>query len=113
MPDHLSLSARDAAALDEFVRQVRETLGTNLVALKLFGSKARRHDAPESDIDVLVVVDDASVEIEDRVLDVAIDVGLAHEVYVSPRVIACAVLDDPVWKITPFLRAVEKEGVPL
>ncbi len=113
MPNHVNLSAQDAAALEEFVRRVREALGANLVALKLFGSKARGEGGADSDIDVLVVADDMSVEVEDRVLDVAIDVGLAHEVYVSPRVIARAVLDDPVWKITPFLLAIEKEGVLL
>lgn len=44
---------------------------------------------------------------------VGLKLFLAHDVYISPRVIAQAVLDDPLWKITPFLEVVEKEGVPL
>ena len=43
----------------------------------------------------------------------AFEVNLAHDVYISPPVIEQCVLDDPVWKITPFLQAVEREGVPL
>ena len=64
-------------------------------------------------LDVLVVVVDRRIEAEDAVLDIAFDVNLAHDVYISPRVIERAVLEDPVWRITPFVRALERDGVPL
>jgi predicted nucleotidyltransferase len=107
------LEPREARALEEFVHKVRERLGENLVALKLFGSKATGRGAPDSDIDVLVVVNGAGAAVEDQVLDVAFDVNVVHEVYISPRVVARATLEDPVWRLTPFLQAVEKDGVPL
>ncbi len=113
MGPRVDLQATDAKAVREFTHRVRQGLGTELIALKLFGSKVTGAATPESDIDVLVVVDDARAEVRDRVLDIAFDVNLAHDVYISPRVIAQAVLDDPVWRITPFLQAVEREGVPL
>ena len=50
---------------------------------------------------------------EDQVLDIAFDTNLKHEVYISPHVIDRATLADPVWSITPFLRAIAKEGIPL
>ena len=109
----LNLSQKDAAALREFTRKVQGTLGAKLVALKLFGSKATGRDTPDSDIDVLVIVNEASVEVEDQVLDIAFEVNLEHGVYISPRVIPRIILDDPVWKITPFLQALAKEGIPL
>lgn len=107
------LEPREAHALDEFVRKVRERLGENLITLKLFGSKATGRGAADSDLDVLVAVHLADGKVEDQVLDVAFEVNVAHEVYISPRVIARATLEDPVWRLTPFLRAVEREGVPL
>lgn len=107
------LKSKDAAALHEFVREVRAALGTDIVEVKLFGSKATGRDQPESDIDVLVDVTPGSVEAEDRVLDIAFDVNLKHDVYISPRVIDAAVLSDPVWKITPFLKAIERDGIRL
>ncbi len=113
MKEVLSLKRQDAEALQDFARRVRERLGPLLVSLKLFGSKATGKDVHESDIDVLVVVQTASVSVEDQVLDIAFQVNLEHEVYISPRVIDRAVLDDPVWKMTPFLKALEKEGVPV
>lgn len=109
----LHLKPKDAEALREFAQRVRESLGAKVLAMSLFGSKVTGRDTPESDIDVLVVVEEASGQVEDRVLDIAFDVNLEHEVYLSPRVVARATLEDPVWKITPFLQAIAKEGIPL
>lgn len=107
------LADRDARALDEFVRTVRARLGPNLVTLTLFGSKARGDATPESDLDVLVVVTDHRLEAENSVLDIAFDVSLAHDVYISPRVIERSTIEHPVWRRTPFLQAIERDGVPL
>ena len=113
MTRRVKLKAKDAAALEEFLRSLRAALGNKLLEVKLFGSKATGKDQRDSDIDVLVVVKKNGVEIEDRVLDFAFDVNLKHEVYISPRVIDRSILSDPVWSITPFLRAVAKEGISL
>ena len=48
------LTAKDAAALQDFLREVKAALGNNLVEVKLFGSKATGLDQPN--IDVLVAV---------------------------------------------------------
>ncbi|MGD9728523.1 MAG: nucleotidyltransferase domain-containing protein [Nitrospiraceae bacterium] len=113
MGDAAVLKPKDAAAIADFVRKIRTQLQPYVLDLKLFGSKATGRDVEESDIDVLVVVDHKTPALEDRVLDIAFDVNLAHEVYISPRVIGKAVLDDPVWSITPFLRHIAVEGVAL
>lgn len=113
MSRRVNLKATDAAALEEFVQKVRAVLGNNLIEVKLFGSKATGKDQPDSDIDVLVAVEKNGVEVEDKVFDIAFDTNLKHEVYISPRVIDRATLADPVWRITPFLKAIAKEGIPL
>jgi predicted nucleotidyltransferase len=109
----LKLKSKDATALEEFVERLRPVLGKNLVEVKLFGSKATGKDQPDSDIDVLVAVETSDVDIEDTVLDIAFDTNLKHDVYISPRVIDRATLADPVWKITPFLKAIAEEGISL
>jgi predicted nucleotidyltransferase len=108
-----SLSPPEAEALEEFTGGVRERLGPRLVGLKLFGSKARGDATADSDLDVLVVVADCRLEAEDAVLDLAFDVNLAHGVYISPRVIERSVFEHPVWRLTPFIQALEREGIPL
>ncbi len=106
------LTASDASAIAEFAARVRSALGSGVLDMRLFGSKATGRDVPGSDIDILVVLEEASVGVEDQVLAVAFEVNLAHDVYISPRVVGRAVLEDPVWKITPFLRAATA-GVPV
>ena len=108
----VNLMPKDAEALEEFTSRVRSALGVGLVELKLFGSKATGRDEVESDIDVLVVVDGTRAELEDRVLDIAFDVNLAHDVYISPLMIDRSIFDHPVWRITPFLQTVTRETVP-
>jgi predicted nucleotidyltransferase len=108
----VSLKSKDASTLEEFVKEVRSALGNNLIEVKLFGSKATGKDQPESDIDVLVAVERNGVDVEDRVLDIAFDTNLKHDVYISPRVIDRATLADPVWRIAPFLKAIAEEGIP-
>jgi len=110
---NLRLKPQEARALEEFVRKVRERLGENLVALKLFGSNATGRGAADSDLDVLVAVCVSDGKVEDQVLDVAFEVNVAHEVYISPRVISTTILEDRMWRITPFLQAIEREGIPL
>jgi predicted nucleotidyltransferase len=99
------LNASDALAIADFAARVRSALGPRVLDLRLFGSKATGRDVRDSDIDILVVVEEAGVDVEDRVLAIAFETNLAHDVYISPRVVGRAVLDDPVWKITPFLQA--------
>ena len=48
-----------------------------------------------------------------RVVDIAFDVNLAHDVYISPRVVTPDSLNHPVWRETQFLRAAFREGIPI
>jgi predicted nucleotidyltransferase len=95
------LSASDASAIADFAARVRSALG-DVVDMRLFGSKAAGRDVPDSDIDILVVVRVASVAVEDQVLAIAFEVNLAHDVYISPRVVGRSTLEHPVWRITPL-----------
>jgi predicted nucleotidyltransferase len=107
------LAPHHAAALQAFASAVRDLLGSRLFALKLFGSQVRGEAAPDSDIDVLVAVEEAIPALENAILDLAFQVNLAHDVYISPRVIARRVFEDPVWGCTPFIRILQAEGAPL
>jgi predicted nucleotidyltransferase len=105
------LKEKDRLAIEEFRDRVQEVLGKRALAIKLFGSKARGEDVPESDIDILVVVTEMTPGLKDQVIDVAFDVNLSHDVYISPRVVPLHVFQDPLWRATPFIQNVEEEGV--
>ncbi len=110
-----SLDRRRQAAIADFVTRTRAALGDHIVDLRLFGSVARENARPDSDIDILVVVKPSAERgrLERQTVDIAFDVNLEHDLYISPRVLASEMLDDPVWGQTPFLKAVRREGVPI
>ena len=111
----LSLDARRQAAIADFVTRIRAGLGPHLVDLRLFGSVARRDARPDSDIDILVVVqpDNERSRLERQAVDLAFDVNLEHDLYISPRVLSSHMLAHPVWGQTPFLKSVQRESVAL
>lgn len=81
----------------------------------MYGSEARGTATPESDIDVLIVVqpDAERSSLEDRIVDIAFDVNLLFDVFISPRVLTREILDHPVWGQTPFVKNVMREGIRL
>ena len=103
MTQSVNLNPPDAVAVQAFAHAARAALGTNLIASRLFGSKARGDAAPDSDIDMAVIVENGEESVRGTILDIAFDVHLAHDVFISPRVIPESVLNDPVWRITGFL----------
>ncbi|MBI5525839.1 MAG: nucleotidyltransferase domain-containing protein [Deltaproteobacteria bacterium] len=103
----------DRNAVEEFMRRVRTVFGGRLRQALLFGSKARGTGSADSDIDVFLVVEDAKTDDEDRVVDIAFEVNLAFDVYISPRVTDSAAMSDPVRRSTPFMKAVAHDGVPV
>lgn len=64
---------------------------------------------------MLVVVQPGAerATLEDRTIDIAFDVNLEFGLYISPRVVTPGILNDPVWRETPFLRNVVRESIPL
>ena len=88
---------------------MRARSGARLEALTLFGSRARGEGRDDSDLDVLVVVHSLTREERRAVLDDAADVGLAHDLVLSP-----VVVDAAAWNAgVPLAQSVVRDGVPL
>lgn len=102
-------------ALVEFVRRLRRDLPDSVVSMRLFGSEVRDQADVESDIDVLVVVqpEERRAALETRVVDIAFDVNLAFNVFISPTVVTPGILNHPVWRESPFIESVLREGIAL
>jgi predicted nucleotidyltransferase len=95
----------------EFRDRLRAALGGALRGVSVFGSRARGDGAPDSDLDVLVLVAARRGDVADRAYEAALDVGLANGIYISPRVIAAADFDSRQWAVIPFIRNVKREGI--
>jgi predicted nucleotidyltransferase len=80
--------------IQEFLSKVKQMIRSNLVSVVLFGSVARRQAKKESDIDLLVILQDASDDHYER-LKPFVDVELAmrksasYERYLREGLIPC------------------------
>lgn len=107
------LKENDRRAIRKFREMVQQALQQNFLEMKLFGSKLHGTDVPDSDIDLLIVLKEITQEIKIQIIDIAFEVNLEHDVYISPRVLTPSMLNDPFQRVTPFIQTLEKEGVPV
>jgi predicted nucleotidyltransferase len=84
----MALTAKEKSVLNQFKTDVAGALGGRLIELKLFGSKARDDERPDSDIDVLVIVASDDWHMRDAVYNVATDILLQSDICISPKVIS-------------------------
>jgi predicted nucleotidyltransferase len=101
--------------IDRSIAELKETLANHLgneIELYLFGSVARNDYAPESDIDILVLVPgkvDTKLEIE--ILDLAYDIELKYNV-----VFGVVVNEKEFWEsekasVMPFHQNLQREAL--
>ena len=85
----------------------------NLHKLILFGSRARGDAGPYSDMDVLVIVDDASREQDfDYVSDCAWEAGFEYGIVIVPVVFTRSEWENSPERSSLLAQAVDAEGVP-
>ena len=96
--------------VQEFRRAVEQAYGERLRALALYGSLARGDWSPDSDIDVLVLLDNGlDIRAErDRVWRLAWEINYRHEVLVEPFVLA---EDEFRRSAAPVFLNIRREGI--
>ena len=83
-----ALSKKERLVLDHFMERVQQALGNSLKEMVLFGSRARGDDEPDSDLDILVIVEEETWQVRDAVSLAASRVSLDEGMLISPKVIA-------------------------
>ena len=61
---------KDDQILNIFLQEIHQQLGPHLKQVILFGSRARGDFTPDSDYDCLVVVDEVSAEIKEKIYEI-------------------------------------------
>lgn len=96
-----------------FARELRRRYGDAVLEVRLFGSFARGEADEESDVDVAVVLESVDWETRRDVIDLATDVGLAHDLLISPTIFDRATYEAWRRQERALVLDVEREGVPL
>ncbi len=79
----------------------------------LFGSKSRRDSQPESDIDILLIVDDEDWRFSHAISNVAADVSLEYNLLIDPRVIGRERWERMARGNLSLYQNITREGIPL
>ncbi len=106
------MDAIEKTVRDKFKALLLERV--RLYKLILFGSRARGDAGPYSDMDVVVILDDASSEKDlDSVSDCAWEAGFEYGIVIVPVVFTRGEWENSPERYSLFAQAVETEGVPL
>ncbi|HEY84607.1 MAG TPA: nucleotidyltransferase domain-containing protein [Chloroflexi bacterium] len=105
------LTQSDRQTVAEFTRRLKRTISVRDV--RVFGSRARGNAAPDSGLDVFVVLESCTPELRQRINDIAWEVGFEDDKIISPLVATVDQLERGPFSASPLLLAIEQEGVRL
>jgi predicted nucleotidyltransferase len=105
--DHL-LTREERQAVDAFIKALHQQYPDRVQDVILFGSKARGDSHPDSDIDILILVDDDDWRFSHAISRLAARISLNYDVLLGPRVIRQA-----RWRRSLLYPTVSSEGIPL
>jgi predicted nucleotidyltransferase len=97
------------------IKAFRQLLARKLQVdqLVLFGSRARGDAAPDSDMDILVIIDTPTEDIEEYISSCAWEAGFEYGMVIVPVVYSKKEWESGIDRVSLLARAIEMEGVPL
>ena len=107
------LTVNEQAALQMFKRALQQQLGENLVAIKLYGSKARSDAHPGSDVDLVVVARRLDAQTEDLVWSLEVELLSRYGVVVEALTMSQEEYAISLAQQWPFMLNLEREGIVL
>lgn len=107
------IDKKDRRAIEDFQYQIKNLLGNHLLKIALFGSKLKGNSTSDSDIDLLILIPDAAMVLKKKIWDIAFEVNVQHDVYISPRIIPLSIFTHPTWSQTPFIKEIDQHALAL
>ena len=107
------MDAHDLSLIKDFRRRLPPHVSRRLRGIRIFGSRARGNHEPDSDLDVLVLVDRWDVQLERQIEDAAYSAMWddGFRVALSVKVFSQEQFSELVRRGWSFFRAVEREGI--
>jgi len=107
------LQPNEEAAVGECISRLIYHLNRRLVEVYLFGSRARGDFTPDSDLDLLIILEADDWETKDKVRFVAADVSLEYDVLINTHILSRARWEKMAHQQATLWREVQRDGVPL
>lgn len=109
----VKLTQKDKLALSIFKNKLTKALNKDRPHLILFGSKARSDSRPDSDIDVLIIIKEISLQKRQIISDIATEIFLEKQVDISPHVYSQKEYQNFLSLQTPFMLLIKREGLAI
>jgi predicted nucleotidyltransferase len=101
--------------LSAYLTEVKKIYGSHLKSVILYGSYARGDYTPESDVDIMILVDLKDNEMDqygDNLSELGFEYNVEHNIWIMP--VVKNVEHFKYWmSVYPFYRNVQREGVTL
>lgn len=107
------LNKREGAAINSFVKELKEKLGDEIVSIRLFGSKVRGDFHGESDIDIFVMIKEKKKSVIEELDEIAANYVLHYDLPLSLVVYDIFEYEKNKELGSFFFENVEREGILL
>ena len=88
-------------------------MAPNAAEFRLFGSRARGEGDEASDVDLLVLLDEAPTSLRGKIFEIAADLFLEFEIDISPLVMSRRHFEDMSRRERLLPQEIERDGRPL
>lgn len=109
----MNLTSIERSVMNAFRDAIRSRWGARVRDVRVFGSRARGEGSEDSDIDILVIVDDFAGGIRRDIYGAAADYLPTHEIVLSPLVMSQAQYDSMKLRERLLIREIEQDGVAI
>ena len=82
------LTQQEKMAVKTFKQRVQEEFENQVLLFRLFGSRARGEGDEASDVDILVLMQEAPARVRGQIFAIASDIFLEYEIEISPLVMS-------------------------
>ncbi len=83
----------------------------HILDFRIFGSKARGDASPDSDIDIMIEVEEYTSAVESAIDDLVYETNLAHDCFISTVIFGKRELEEGPLGESSLYKIIEKEGV--
>jgi predicted nucleotidyltransferase len=84
-----------------------------LLDFKIYGSKAKGTDLPDSDLDVMIALDEHSSAIESQIDDLIFDINLKYDCFIMAIYFSRKELEVGSLSESPIYKKIQQEGISL
>jgi len=77
----------------------------------IFGSKARGDASLESDIDIMIEIDDNRPEIASEIRNVALEINIEYDCFITTTIFSKRELEEGPLSESPLYKSIEMEGM--